>query len=73
MVFSYGELIPDTLVDTFYDRIKDKMEHGEDYAHYLRNLLIVNGGSLPNKINLLIEQHNDKEHEHIRNQKRKIN
>lgn len=54
MEFNYGELIPDTIVDTFYNRIKYKIENGEDYEHYVRNLLKINGGELPTKIKDLI-------------------
>jgi hypothetical protein len=50
----YGEFIPDKIVDTFYDRIKDKIEHDENYEHYVRNLLKINGGKLPTKIENLI-------------------
>jgi len=55
MEFNYGELIPDMIVDTFYDKIKDKIEHGENYEHYIRNLLKINGGKLPSKIESLIK------------------
>lgn len=55
MEFNYSELVPDFIVDTFYERIKDKIEHGEDYEHYIRNLLKLNGGKLPIKIKKLIE------------------
>lgn len=58
MKFTYGELIPDIIIDTFYDRIKYKIEIGENYEHYTRNLLRINGGKLPNNIKKLIDEKN---------------
>jgi hypothetical protein len=56
MEFNYGELIPDIIVDTFYNKIKDKIEHGENYEYYVRNLLKINGDKLPTKIKNLISR-----------------
>lgn len=53
--YSYGELLPDRIIDTFYKLIKDKIELGENYDRYIKNLLYLNGGKMPIKIKNLIE------------------
>ncbi len=48
--YKYGELIPDMIVDTFYDQIKKCIDNGENYDVWLRNLLKINDNKVPQKI-----------------------
>lgn len=50
----YNELIPDDIVDSFYNRIKKHIENGEKYDYLIKNLLSVNANKIPVRIKELI-------------------
>lgn len=49
----YQELIPDSVIDSYYKLIKDKIEKGHDIKHPIDTLIGING-KLPNIIKELI-------------------
>ena len=54
MTHTYGEIIPDTIVDTFYKQIERYIEYNLTYEHYVRNIIKLNG-KIPDKIEKLIK------------------
>jgi hypothetical protein len=46
---NYGEIIPDTTVDSFYMQIKRCLDENLSYEHYVANLIKLNG-KIPDKI-----------------------
>lgn len=55
MTFSYGEIIPDSTIDIFYEKIRKCIEDIKNYDHYIRNLIKLNG-NVPPKIQALISE-----------------
>jgi len=56
MEYTYGELIPNQIVDTFYNIIKDRMNMGMTYENYIKNVIKING-KIPTKIETLIKKY----------------
>lgn len=52
MSHNHNELIPDEIIDTFYNKIKKCIENGEKYDRYIKYLLKLNG-KIPEKIKKL--------------------
>lgn len=50
MEHSHNQLIPYSTVDVFYNQIKLCIEEDRGYDHYIRNLLKINAGEIPEKI-----------------------
>lgn len=55
--FKYGEILPDMIVDIFYDRIKKSIENNDknNFDRWVNRLLVVNGNKIPDKIKNLID------------------
>ena len=54
MTFEYNELLPDFIIDTFYNQIKRCIDNNLNYDHYIRNLIKLNN-KIPVKIQELIK------------------
>ena len=50
MSHDYGELIPYEIVDTFYIQIKRCIDDQCSYEHYIKKLIKINNGNIPDKI-----------------------
>lgn len=56
-----GDLMPKNVVDAFYDRLTRAFSKGANTKNpviqsYIKNILTVNGGTLPKKIEHLLQQ-----------------
>ena len=60
LTFNYGEIVPDSVVDTFYNQIERCIIEGINYEHFTNALLKINGNKLPDKISTLLNKFSKK-------------
>lgn len=48
-------LIPNFVLDTFYNQIQRCIKENTNYDMYIKNILKLNNNKLPNKIKILID------------------
>lgn len=60
MKFDYNEMIPDELVDTFYQRVQRCIDENRSYEREVGRLISLNG-KVPEKIQKLIDGKTDED------------
>lgn len=58
MIPSENNLIPDYIINTFYNQIQRCIKEKSNYNTYIKSILKLNGNILPNKIQILIDKQN---------------
>lgn len=58
MIPSENNLIPDYIINTFYNQIQRCIKEKSNYNMYIKSILKLNGNILPNKIQILIDKQN---------------